>query len=193
MLYADKKYLENRQVRSIRIDALGPLGKLWNDTYYLALSEADMPANVDIAKLLSFDRLIQPAPNSIASEPGSCEGNIDVLDGQAPESLTGSLGPVLELRGWLANSVQDESVPEGVYVTLKDNDGHVTYVGTHATPRQDVSEYFHKPNLPNTGYASKADIGALAGGPYTLGLSYARQGKLYACPQFNIQTNIGHH
>lgn len=193
MLYADKKYLENRQVRSIRIEALGPMGKLWNNTYHLTLSEADARATVDIAKLLNFDKLVEPVPSGITSVLGSCEGNIDVLNGQAPGSLTGSLGQVIQLRGWLANSVQDESVPEAVYVTLKDKNGHVTYVGTHATPRQDVNEYFHKPNMPNTGYESRADIGSLAEGRYALGLSYAKQGKLYVCPQFNIPATITHH
>ncbi len=113
---------------------------------------------------------------------GECQGYWGRLNGvdSLPDRLTVNES-ILNAEGWLAASIDPPIVPEETYLTLADG-RRVWFHKARVKARPDVSQYFQKPELVQTGFAASFDVSSLCG-RYTLGLAYKLGGKKFICPK----------
>lgn len=189
-LYVNDSPSKSDSIRSMVISTIEPRLNVWHDTYTLELHELPYPSPTKWSTFLSLEALVDLSGVHRAADAGRCEGDITVLNGRAPNNDHNEAGSLLQIRGWLANSVADGIVPASVYVDLTDSSGKHYYIKTRRTVRQDVKDYFKKPDLGDVGFEAAADISTLPARKYKLGLAYIGGGSLRGCPQFSFPLNI---
>ncbi len=186
------KYLSGNQVQSITITSDDRRGWLWRKNYSLSLHASNLRVNTESENAVLFDPLSDTKPES-ASPPstGICEGMIEAVNGTPPRSEIPTVGNALSVSGWQTESSKDGIVPDLDLVTLTGENGKTLYVRAHPTPRNDVRNHFHHPEMPDPGYAAIMDVSSLSG-RYALGLARTYKGKLEICQQFKIPILIVH-
>jgi hypothetical protein len=188
----NQAYLSSSAVESINIAPTFGNALLWRDAYVLKLQVyPGKPAK----KLPTdfFDLMSDSAPGGYTdNKPVNCDGSIDAVNGVSPPSQQTKTSTLLQVDGWLALTDRGGLAPDDVFVTLRNRSTseHIRYIITHRMQRNDVKEHFKRPEMPDIGFTSAADIGAL-NGDYLIGLARMYKGRLEHCAQFNIPIKIG--
>jgi hypothetical protein len=193
LLYGGAEYFSGGQVERVTVTTSAAGRWLWSRNYRMSLYSLDAPKDAGLAGVLHLGKPVVTSnmAATIATSPGICQGNVDVLDGLTPVAgRPEPIGRLMRVRGWLANSISDATVPRKVFVTLSLPGGVRYYIPTNRTPRPDVGQYFHKPGLLDVGYAVTADLGTVPNGRYALGLAYDGGNAVYQCPQFNFAVDV---
>lgn len=193
LLYGGAEYLSGNRVTRIVVTTNAAGRWLWSRNYRMSLYSLAAPKDTDLAGVLHLGKPVVTSnlTAATASSPGVCQGSVDVLDGLNPGAgRVESIGRLLQVRGWLANSISGATVPRKVFVTLSLAGGERYYIPTNRTPRPDVGQYFHKPGLLDVGYAVTADLDTVPSGRYALGLAYDKGDTIYQCPQFNFAVDV---
>ncbi len=189
VLYGKDRLRNGKLVRSMVISTVNtPIG-LWKKNYTVTFSQIKMEPPIDISGLFKFDEFEDEIADSEIITAEKCEGNIDVINNTSPIPETLSASGFLSVNGWLAISVDQATLPEAVYVVLRDTHGNHNFLRTRKNPRPDVGAYFKKPELAGSGYITMADISALEG-QYSFGLAIKQSDKIKICPQFKIPATI---
>lgn len=119
-----------------------------------------------------------------------CFGNIDSLNGISPAPSSLKLKNLFSANGWLLASVNDASLPDAIYLILKDSNGKSHYLRGMPENRQDVGNYFKIRKFDMSGFRATADISKFPNGKYSLGLSMLTSEGILNCPEFQIPLEI---
>ena len=191
MLLEDSSYLSDHRVKAVRITPAASELDTWRPQYEVRLYRWMPQPPKDVHQLVVFDGFSEQLARRAGAAPVvACDGGIDTINGASPVPATVHSAKLLSLDGWQAVAVKDGIVPDEVYVTLTDAQGKSIYLKTHKTPRNDVKQYFHQPDMPDVGYATEADVSTLKG-QYTLGLARSYKGVLQQCKAPKVPASIG--
>lgn len=117
----------------------------------------------------------------------SCIGNIDFINGNAaPKQFFAS--DSLEVRGWLAQSPTQRSIPPA-FLVLTNNKGKNLFFKTQRMERSDIATRFNNPALNAVGFIATINVSFMPG-DYTLGLGFAEGKAIKLCPQFKIRGTV---
>ncbi|MGO9327499.1 MAG: O-fucosyltransferase family protein [Steroidobacteraceae bacterium] len=131
----------------------------------------------------------KPLASAYESSTDSCEGNVDRINGAPPNQLPRTIVDRLAVQGWLAISGKDGILPDAVFVTITDEQGHKVYLKTRRSRRPDVMEYFKQPNMLDAGFETADDIKRFSGN-FLLGISRVYDGRLESCNQLTFPLSI---
>jgi hypothetical protein len=191
---APKAYLAIRAVKSINIYPSDWLFEkswsswIWETSYTMKLTAIDLLRDADLETFDIFGKIID-RPQAVTESSVACEGSIDVVNGVTLPSTALTISGMLDVNGWTAIEGRKGTVPDTIYVTLADENGHRFFITTYSTPRDDVKKYFNQPQMPDVGFSAFVDISKLRG-RYVLGLSRVFKGKLEHCNQFALPLQI---
>ncbi len=188
-LYGKESMLNGKLVDSMIIAPAHGRTMLWKNEYFVTFSQIRTGVPIDISRLYKFDEFDDDLSASDVITAEKCEGNIDVINNTSPIPENLSVSGFLSVNGWLAISVDQATLPEAVYVVLRDTHGNYNYLRTRKNPRPDVGAYFKKPELAGSGYITMADISEFEG-QYSFGLAIKQSDKIKICPQFKIPATI---
>lgn len=196
LLYADPDARSGRDVVSVKIGTLDARSTAYWRPHFKVTTYAlvNLPRR-DVGRALGLvlPRALQNA-TKIASA-NTCEGVIDSIDQFPPTTLNRTnyiVSGLLSVKGWLASSTRQGTVPHGVYVTLSET-GMIYYLTTAKVLRPDVAKYFDVPNMATAGYTVEADVAGLPSGKYLVGLAYPSNGAILRCPQFAYPVEVEAH
>jgi hypothetical protein len=186
LLYGGVANLASGSVESFTIQPVA-FGSLWEKEFNVILEEVIFPPAEEVWKFQVFDDIDKDLSGSSISDAPKCDGSIDSVNGRpAPAKLSGQ---ILDIRGWLAGSVEKPTLPEAVFVVLSDTAGHHIFWKTRRVARPDVGAHLKKSSLDSSGYESRINLSGL-GGQYILGLAYKEGERIKACPQFKFPINL---
>lgn len=119
------------------------------------------------------------------SVPANCTGS---LDSAGP--TTQKTQNAIEVKGWTAVDINQNLMPEEVYVTLKDGNGKLAYYDAVQYAHMGVKDFYKRPDLGNAGFGRVIDTRNLSG-HYTVGITRVFKKQLQVC-QFSkeIEVNI---
>jgi hypothetical protein len=119
----------------------------------------------------------------------ACEGNIDTVNGAAPDATKNTVRGMLQVQGWTTISGGEALVPEIVFVRVESEHGKTLYIKTRAAPRADVKSFFNQPKLLNAGFLANIDTSNLKG-DYTVGVSRLHRGTLERCDNLTFPISV---
>ncbi len=186
------KYLTGNEVMSLKITSDDAGDLLWSKDYRLTLRKLEIAETSEADSASLFDKIEAAEPASL-SPPATqvCEGMIEAVNGTPPRSGIPAIRNALSVRGWMAESGVDGTVPDFIFVTLASESGKTIFVKARRTPRNDIRAHFHQPDMPDPGYSAMIDVSSLSG-PYMLGLARSYKGNLQFCRQFQFPIQIVH-
>lgn len=118
-------------------------------------------------------------------------GNVEVASCQGSLDYVGTVGEdtprAVKVMGWTTISAEENLVPERVYVTLTDAAGVTSYEAVQY-PRPDVSKFFGRPELGNSGFGRILDTSSLAG-EYVVSIARLYDGRVESC-QFREKLRV---
>jgi len=190
LLYGKIGLLNDKKVKSMEVTSSDGTNWLWKDEYWVTFSQIETVPPVNLSSITTFDGFEDKFSGLKVATAKKCDGNVDSINGASfvPGELSAS--SLLNVNGWLANSVEKGTLPEAVYVTLTDKQGKYLYIRTRRTPRPDVGEHFKRPTLNESGYSTLVDISATSRGQYSLGIAVEESGRIEICPNINIPIKI---
>ncbi len=192
LLYADSKYLSNKQVKSFSISVVGS-PRYWNNTYTMSFSQLPKPDPVDIRALIDLNDTTYAYDYKPVVVAPSCEGSIDTVNAKpqadyvAKKTVLSS--GLLKVDGWLAKSTANGTNHSKVFLVLRAPGGKQTVIETTMAERPDVASAFGQTKLRNSGFTSTVDIARISGS-YTVAIGFEEGGQLNVCPQFNMTIEI---
>lgn len=184
LLYANPKYLEEKEVKSIFLSMKN--GRiLWEKEFQIEFLSLDFPRATAVPDLYSnISMPIEARQFRKISSVNKCDGSIDSVNGATlPSSFKAR--SLIKVNGWLAKSAEKGDLPDSTYLVLTKRSGERVFMKTAQSQRPDVAAYFKLSQMGSSGYAATADVSKLIGS-YTLGLAYLENGSLNICSQFNI-------
>ncbi|MDD4649214.1 MAG: hypothetical protein PHO79_04250 [Desulfoplanes sp.] len=187
-LYSSTNIQYDQQVSAIRIYPKN-FSWVWNKYYDITFSSTKNTVKKDISSLLGLSHIENNFPE-MDIVPSSGEGYIDTINAARPNQNTITVHNLLYVQGWLADSIQNGTIPEQTFITLQNNAGNIFYAKTKKHPRPDVAKYFKKSSLADAGFTIKLALPKTMTGQYRLGLAYVKKGKLHICSQFNLPITI---
>jgi hypothetical protein len=126
---------------------------------------------VEIKSAKRHSEVAQPErPASIPAEPAlSTSCALDVVDNAVTSAAVTTIADTeaAMLVGWAVDE-KAGTTPQSVFVRL--SGGSDAYIKAVRTTRPDVADYFHNPNLINSGWALSADLSSLPKGAYVVNL-----------------------
>ena len=190
MLYGDRLYLNNKRVKSIVITSADEEARHWKKEYTIRFNQIETALPINIKSLGLFDDFSAPLLSTKVETVKKCEGAIDSINNISPGIRKIQINHMVEISGWLVKAIDNDVLPEAVYIVLTDDEGKRFYLRTHPTNRPDVATYFNKPKLNRSGFRAFANIFDIKSGQYKLGLAIKDSDRLEICPQFNIPIKI---
>ena len=196
-LTGEQGYLDGRTIQRIKVyptpsgdSYLWRLARLWEPYYKIKLSTQYINNDTDFMKLYVFDEVIDERLLSTLDQPlVQCEGSVDQVNGSALSDLPVTVSNVLAVNGWMAINPSEGILPDGVLVTLTDEQGKRQYIKAQMAPRSDLANPFSQPAMLDAGYKVYVDVSELHG-TYTLGLARSYEGVLANCKNFSVRLNI---
>ena len=187
---SSESYLHSKHVKSFAISSTSKLFRSWKRHYGFRLRNVRLSENADLSKIISFNEKRKTLePDRFVIHKRNCNGRIDLLNGQYPYGKTISASTALSAKGWSAISIKDKKSNGVIYLTLTDEQGITAYIKTDKVPRPDVTRYFKRPVLLDTGYYAHIDISGRKG-KYLLGVSHQLDESIEQCVNSQVQLNI---
>ena len=167
--------------RSMSISVKGDTASnwLWNDRVSVQLFEMDIPTQHGLDSLIFGSGLQALSPDTVKPpETNVCA--INAVNNHTGDRLSAPVSGVLRVEGWAAMSIKDGAAPNRIRLTLNGRRGDMYYVDAKIIPRNDVNQFYGKPEMGNIGYIATANVSALDG-EYTLGVRMSANGLTLAC------------
>jgi hypothetical protein len=183
-LYGPQSLMSNQEVTSFRINTPG-LGSIFWDKKFIfgyGLIESSQIKNADT--ILGIKKAEEIAAASIQMAK-KCEGVIDAINGaKLPTNGVLSASGILKVSGWMALSIENNSVPKSTGIMLVNAVGKGYFFRGNPVKRVDVGSYLKNTYFNNSGYEVNADISKLSG-EYILKFIVSDGSTLEFCPQFS--------
>jgi hypothetical protein len=188
MLYGNEQRLAEKSVAAVTVQPRKGLSRHWNSQYAITLNAVTRADGEGVSSHWLRTFKDEPSFEPVTVEP--CAGSFDVVNGASPAPRSFTASTLLDLKGWLAASLQKDRAPDAVYVVLTDADGRHRYAEAELVPRPDVATYFHEPALTQAGFALTADIATLKGS-YTVSAGMKREGRVVTCSNLQMAGRFG--
>jgi hypothetical protein len=193
LLFGDRGFLSEKEVKSFEVDTPG-MGRLfWQDDYTVKFWKmAPNPApNASYAS--PFDPFVDDA--KIIDDYGhaasiECEGSIDAINADAQASKITHIDRTLSASGWTTVSGKDGKLPDDVFITLTDEGGQTRLLKARRASRADLAAFFDRPETRLAGFEAYADVTALKG-KFTVGIARMNAGRIETCKQQKRGVSIG--
>ena len=163
-------------------------GYVLNDAQGSAVTVFSPTNNCGFSSSMPSVPIPRAARDLQVSSASHCDGAIDTVNGSQNQQEL-KIKSLLDVRGWLAASVDAADVPDRVYLVLSSTEGMRYLIDAQRTQRPDMGAHFNKPDLNSSGFAVRADVSRLFG-EYHLGLAYGKGNEILVCPQFNIPIKL---
>jgi hypothetical protein len=186
LLFSDPAALADNTVRSFRIDG-DPA--LWRSDYQLTIRSLDLPigrASQEVMRPYALNYEVPSGLTVTTDTEETCEGNIEKIDGH-PIRTPIKISNLVTVEGWTTLSGKGGTIPDNVYLTFTDKDGHVAYATVWRVPREDVRSYFGREDMGNPGFVATVNVADIPGS-LTLGLARQAEGKIELCK--NLQVSV---
>ncbi|MDO4231456.1 MAG: hypothetical protein Q4D19_04930 [Lautropia sp.] len=189
-LMGNPRLLESRKVKSIAITA--PSGSLiWKDQVNVEMTTATHRGPHG----RGFHDTAAPALESglgTSSTAQHCEGSVDAVKVQPPDTGSTPQERLLNVRGWLAASIAPARVADRIYLILSERKqgGEQRFFEATQSSRNDVAVHFGQPGLERSGFEIRVNLGSLQG-ELTMQIAYREGNKLITCKQFE-RTIVAH-
>lgn len=175
--------INDRWPQSISVLGEGAARWLWSARLSVQLFRMEIPTQRQTHSLISIQKVsfeAEEAQTTKLRETNDCA--IDRINGHSGDKPPATIKGFLLVKGWAAISVNDSAAPDKTRITLTGRNGDAHSVIAKIIARDDVNQYFKKPEMGKIGYEVLADISQLAG-DFTLGIEVSANGEKRACPQ----------
>ena len=129
------------------------------------------------------------APEHAQEKTITCEGAIDVINGERYTNQVMSIEGNMKVQGWLASATSAGELFDKTYLVIIDSQGRKSYVATRVENREDLTAAFKFERMKTAGYVSIVDL-SFVDGPSTIGLAGVKGATLYTCSQFAAKFTV---
>ncbi|MBD9515404.1 hypothetical protein [Pseudomonas sp. PDM22] len=148
----------------------------WQESLQVQFIQVDIPPRHAPVENL-FAAHASPSQAMLdARENPSCEGHIDSLN-REPASSSEVLSRTLQVTGWTAISSTTGQLADQVFISLRNENGEMSFYAAQTQMRPDLAAYFKSPTMDRAGITSTIDARSLSGN-YEIGV-LRRSGSEY--------------
>lgn len=184
LLFSNEDILQDKNVRSIKINVLEGFGSSWSDDLTIVLSRLEKSTGYNVNDWMDFDDFVSISSLHVNEfKVGKCSGNFEKINDIPVSKSRVTIKSNLHVEGWLVESINDAVLANVIYITLTDKQGNKKFINTNLQIRKDVGLYFNEKGLSDSGYNAFFSIGDVVG-EYTLGVSKYYEGTMTHCENF---------
>lgn len=180
-LYGATAYLDSKRVVAFAISPGSPepdhqhqSARGWASSFAVTFQRIPAPSDPGIKRFFHFDSLVT-GPFDADTMP--CNGNLESVNGTKGALTELTARGVLEVRGWLTDTVGSTAMP---VVVLTASSGQRWLGMTRRVARPDVATYLKTPEMGASGYVTSLDVSGIAG-TYALDVGIFDGTKLQLC------------